>query len=162
MILSLALLLISDVFSRVFALPRNERSLSAQRSTGPSEASRRMDQPNPLRPRSVVMDQTIASFEEQGLCFHYFAERPSWHPDPCVEYCKNHGGHGYDGVSTAFMHCVHHPLQEPDLIKIHSAMLRLTLTSTSKTVIRASSRPTTMASDGFLPLANVQTRMSRK
>jgi len=162
MILSLALLLISDAVPGAYALPTNERSLSAQPSAGISEASRLMDQPDPLRPRSVVMDQTISSFEEQGLCFHYFAERPSWHPDPCIEYCKNHGGHGYDGVRTAFMRYVHHLLQEPDLTKIHSAMLRPTLTSTSKTVIIASSRPTTTASDGFLPLANVQTRMSRK
>lgn len=162
MILNLALLLISDVFPGAYALPRNERSLSAQLSAGTSEASRLMNEPNPLRSRSVVMDQTIASFEEQGLCFHYFAERPSWHPDPCIEYCKNHGGHGYDGVSTASIHHVYDLLLGPDLTKIHSAMLRPTLTSTSKTVIRASSRPTTTAFDGFLPLANVQTRMSRK
>lgn len=46
------------------------------------------------------MDGIVASYTEQGLCFHYFAERPSWYPDPCIEYCKNNGGHGYDGVST--------------------------------------------------------------
>lgn len=127
MILCLSLLLISDVFIGVFVLPRNERLLSAQRSAGRSEASRRLDQPNPLRPRSVVVDQTIASFEEQGLCFHYFAERPSWHPDPCLKYCKKHGGYGYDGVSTPFMHHVLHLLLEPDLTKAYSAMLRHTL-----------------------------------
>ena len=161
-ILSLALLLISNVISGVYALPRNERPLSAQRSVGPCEASRLMDQPNPLQPRSIVMDQTIASFEEQGLCFHYFAERPSWHPDPCIEYCKNHGGHGYDGVSTAFMRYVHHLPLKPDLTKTHSAMLRLTLMLTSSMVIRALSRPMTTVSDGSLPLANAQIRTSRK
>ncbi|KAH0163387.1 hypothetical protein KCU67_g5581, partial [Aureobasidium melanogenum] len=46
------------------------------------------------------MDETIASYTEQGLCFHYFAERPSWYPDPCINYCKNHGGHGYDGCNV--------------------------------------------------------------
>lgn len=162
MILCLALLLISDVFPGAFALPRNEKSLSAQRFARPSKASRIMDQPKPIRPRSVVMDQTIASFEEQGLCFHYFAERPSWHPDPCIEYCKNHGGHGYDGVSTTLMHYVLHLLLESDLTNTGSATLRLTLISTSKTAIRASSRPTTTAFDGFLPLANVRTPTSKR
>ncbi|KAH0355889.1 hypothetical protein KCU83_g1508, partial [Aureobasidium melanogenum] len=47
-----------------------------------------------------MMDQTTASFTEQGLCFHYFAERPSWYPDPCINYCKNHGGHRYDGCNV--------------------------------------------------------------
>lgn len=156
------LLLLSDVFPGAFALPRVERLLDTQRSTGPSEASRKIVQSNLLRARSVEMDQTIASFEEQGLCFHYFAERPSWHPDPCIEYCKNHGGHGYDGVSTASIRDVLHLLPEPDLTKNDSVMLLHTPISTSNTVIRALSKPTTTAFDGSLLLANAQTRMSKK
>jgi hypothetical protein len=162
MMLYLSLLLISDAFSKAFALPRNERPLSVQQSTGALEASRPKGQLNPLRPRSVEMDQTIASFTEQGLCFHYFAERPSWHPDPCIEYCKNHGGHGYDGVSPAFVHYLLNLLLKQDLIMTLSVMLPRTLISILNTVIRALSRRTTMVSDGFRPLANVRIPMSRK
>jgi hypothetical protein len=94
------LLLISSAFSRALALPRVERPRSVQQLAPTLEASQQMGQSNPLRSRSVEMDQTIASFTEQGLCFHYFAERPSGYPDPCIKYCENHDGHGYSGVST--------------------------------------------------------------
>jgi hypothetical protein len=157
----LSLLLISSAFSRAFALPRIERPLSVQRSNATLEASRPMGQPNLLRPRSVEMDQTIASFTEQGLCFHYFAERPSSYADPCIKYCENHDGHGYSGVSMISMHRLLHSALEPKLIKINSVMLRRTLISTLNTVIRALSRPTMMASDGSQPLVNVQMPLSR-
>lgn len=99
MILFLSLTWISYAFPGAFALPHDEKSLSLQLAV-----SRSIDQPNRLHPRSVEMDQTIASFIEQGLCFHYFAERPPWHPDPCIEYCKNHDWHGYSGVSEPRIH----------------------------------------------------------
>ncbi|KAG9520574.1 hypothetical protein KCV07_g4234, partial [Aureobasidium melanogenum] len=101
--LFLPLFFISHVFSRASALPRNERSLFTPQAaeTGLSEPSAQPNQLSTLKDRSVRMDETIASYTEQGLCFHYFAERPSWYPDPCIEYCKNHGGHGYDGCDAS-------------------------------------------------------------
>ncbi|KAG9521246.1 hypothetical protein KCU93_g7474, partial [Aureobasidium melanogenum] len=101
--LFLPLFFISHVFSRASALPRNERSLFTPQAaeTGLSEPSAQPNQLSTLKRRSVRMDETIASYTEQGLCFHYFAERPSWYPDPCIEYCKNHGGHGYDGCDAS-------------------------------------------------------------
>jgi hypothetical protein len=90
----------SNVFSEAFALPQNEQTLSLQELISTLESSQTMNQPDYLDSRSVEMDQTIASFTEQGLCFHYFAERPLSHPNPCIQYCKNNGGHGYSGVST--------------------------------------------------------------
>jgi hypothetical protein len=98
MISLVSMLLISNAFSAASTLPQND--LSLQQSTPTLEPSQQTHQHNLLTARSTKMDQTIASFTDQGLCFHYFAERPPSHPNPCIEYCNNHGGHGYSGVST--------------------------------------------------------------
>lgn len=67
-----------------------------------------------LSRRSTEWDQIIATYTEQGLCFHYFAKRPSWHPRPCMKYCENNGGHGYSGVGVfSRMWTLYHPLTHP-------------------------------------------------
>lgn len=148
--LFLLLFFVSHVFSRVYALPRKERSLLTQQAvvTDLPGASALANHAKTLWGRSVRMDETVASYTEQGLCFHYFAERPSWYPDPCIEYCKKHGGHGYDGVSTTST--------PPTLStnRSHSVMLAHMQTSISRTVTRASLKPMTTVSAGSQLPAN--------
>ncbi|KAK8108537.1 hypothetical protein PG984_014338 [Apiospora sp. TS-2023a] len=39
--------------------------------------------------------QTLAHYEEYGMCMHFYTRKKAKELEPCLKYCQKHGGHGY-------------------------------------------------------------------